>query len=364
MCPSTRRRLGRWKVLAFAPLALLLILEHDSRAQQTLDTTTLQTPQVFLPPAPKIELPPAPQIEPDSLIRIPVTVVDDAGQCVQSLNAGDFSLDVDGEESPIELFRANRATAAALGVLVDVSQSMGFRSFWGGSYSKLPIIQAAVKRVVDQLDAHDNVFLATFARRFHMLGDFTSDHDFVDERLAMLRVTDELDDFGGSGIYESLMKAIAVLNHSPTACARRALVVFTDGGDTSSHGADDVISRAQFAGVTVYNVIVQGFSHEIDALAIRNGIGRIATETGGLTFIVNGKGEGEPIESATAEIVSELDNQYLLGFSVPQWGGNVVPVELMLRNHPGMRVRAPRAVRFHPEELFRQVAKAPSMVPE
>jgi VWFA-related protein len=370
MYPSNRRRLGRWKVLVFAPLALLLILDRDSCAQQTLDNSTLQTPQVFRfnpPPVPAlVEAAPTSQIDPASLLRIPVTVVDKAGQCVPSLRAGDFSLDVDGQESPIKLFRPNRATAAALGVLVDISQSMSFKSWHGGMISKLPFIQDAVHKVIDLLDVHDNVFLATFARRFHMLDDFTSDHDALDERLPMLRVTDQLDDFGGSGIYESLMKGIAVLNHAPKTCDRRALVVFTDGGDTSTHGVDDVIARAQFASVTIYDIIVQGYSHEMDALAIRDGIGRIAAETGGLTFIVNGGRESDPIGVATEEIVAELDNQYLLGFPAPQNGasGNVLPVELMLRNHPGLLVRAPRAVRFRSEEFIRKALAQASTLPE
>ena len=365
MYPSRGRRLGIWKV-SLALIALLLMSEVDSRAQQNLDRSTLQTPRVFsFTPPPIANIPVAPQIDPALMIRIPVTVVDGAGRCVPSLSARDFSLSVDGEESPITLFRPNRATAAALGVLVDVSQSMGFRSFFGGSYSKLPFIREAIRDVVDKLDAHDNVFLAAFARRFHMIDDFTSDHQMLDERLAELRVTDQLDDLGGSGIYEGLMKGITVLNHAPQVCDRRALLVFTDGGDTGSHGADDVIARAQFAGVTVYNVIVQGYSHEMDAASIREGIGRIATETGGRTFIVNGKDESEPIGSATEEVVSELDNQYLLGFSTPQWSTNVLPVELVVQHHPGMKVRAPRAVRFRPEDLVRRVsAPAPGILPE
>ena len=91
---------------------------------------------------------------------------------------------------------------------------------------------------------------------------------------------------------------------------------------------------------------------------------RIAAETGGLTFVVNGRSESDRIDLATDEIASELDNQYLLGFSVSPWGPNALPVELMLPHHPGMRVRAPRVVRFRPGEVFGQVAKAPNMLPE
>jgi len=227
------------------------------------------------------------------------------------------------------------------------------------------LIQDAIRAVLDKLDEHDNIFLAAFARRFHMLNDFTTDHRGLDDRLTALRVTDQLDDFDGSGIYESVMKGITVLTHAPHSCDRRALLVFTDGDcDTSSHGADDVIAKAQFAGVTIYDVIVQGFTHETDMLSIHNGMERIAAETGGLTFVVNRWSAPDTLMVATDEITSELDNQYLLGFSVSPWGPGVLPVELMLPHHPGMRARAPREVRFRPEDLLRHAVAAAGILPE
>ncbi len=358
MCRSKWRRFGIQVALALAIAALLVANSRiDAAAQQNRGDNILQTPQVFrfaAPPAPSI--PSRPEVDPASLIRIPVTVIDNAGRSVDALSARDFSLSVDGEESPIAWFRPNHTTAAALGVLVDISQSMAAKSWSGGSFSKLPFVRAALKMVVDRLDAHDHIFVATFARRFHIIDDFTTDHEDLEERLPLLQVTDQLDDFYGSGIYESLIKGITVLTHSPKTCDRRALLVFTDGGDSSSHGADDVIAKAQFAGVTVYNVIVQGFKIETDAFSIRNGIGRVAAETGGLTFVVNMWRDRDRIESAIDEIASELDNQYLLGFPVQPWTSNALPVELTLLHHPGLRVRAPHVVRFRPGDFVHEAS--------
>jgi VWFA-related protein len=372
MYPSIRRRLGWWKLLVFAPLALLLILDRDSCAQQTLDNSTLQTPQVFRfnpphEPAP-VEAAQIPQIDPESLIRIPVTVVDNGGRCSESLSARDFTLRIDGEESPIALFRPNHATSAALGILVDISQAMSFKSWHGGLVSKVPFVREALRAIIEKLDSHDNIFLAGFARRFHMLDDFSTDHGYLMERLPALMPTDQLDDFNGDGIYESMIKGITVLTHSPKACDRRALLVFTSAwDDTSTHGVEDVIAKAQFAGVTVYNVIVQGFQQEADVVWLHNSIGRIAAETGGRTFFVNAWGEGDLIQIATDSITYELDNQYLLGFSAPRSGSGVLPVELSLANHPGLQARAPSAVRIRAADLMRrasQQAEAVGGLPE
>jgi VWFA-related protein len=359
MCRSKPRRFGTRALLPVASaLILVLIFRNDSFAQQNFDTNILQMPQVVkftAPPATTIA--PAPQAPPAGLIQIPVTVIDAAGRCVASLSARDFSLSVDGEESPIAWFRPNRATSAALGVLVDISQGMEFKSFSGRTLSQLPFIRSAIQTLLDKLDAHDNVFLATFARRFHMLDDFTSDRRDLEQRLPMVRVTDQLDDFDANGIYESILKGITVLAHAPKACDRRALLVFTNAYcDTSTHGADDVIAKAQFAGVTVSDVIVPGFFHRTDMFSAATEMQRIAAETGGLTIIVKDTGDQDFSASSTDEIVSELDNQYVLGFSVSPWGSNAVPVELMLPHYPGMRVRAPHVVRFRRDDLLQQLA--------
>ena len=133
MYPSFRRRFGIREAFLI-PLVVLLVLfsEIDSVAQQGLDANILQTPQVFrFAPPSATNVRSEPQTDPEALIRIPVTVIDDAGRCVESLSERDFSLSIDGEESPIAWFRPNRATAAALGVLVDISQGMEFKSFSG-----------------------------------------------------------------------------------------------------------------------------------------------------------------------------------------------------------------------------------------
>ncbi|HXN87682.1 MAG TPA: VWA domain-containing protein [Candidatus Binataceae bacterium] len=367
MCRSRRRRFGIRELFLFpaALVALLLPLSSiETAAQQSASGSVLQTPQVFsFVTVPTLNLPaPTAQIDPRPMLRIPVTVIDDAGKYVRSLDARDFSLSVDGDESPIALFRP--ASSAALGILVDISQSMEFKSFSGRTFSKLPMIQAAARSIIDQLESHDSVFLATFARRFHMIDGYTSDHARLDERIPELRVTDQLDDFDGSGICESMMKAVTVLSHAPESCARKALLVFTDGDyDTSSHGAEDVIAKAQFAGVTIYNIVIRGFRIEADAYTIRLGPDRIASETGGLTFVVNWL-DGDQIASATDSIAADVDNQYLLGFDVSPWSPGLLSVELMLHNHPGMHTRAPRVVRFRPQDLANDLPPPLRILPE
>jgi VWFA-related protein len=368
MCRWLWRQFGLCRVYRFAIASfLVLACGHLAFAQQSSDPHVLQTPQIFsFLHAPPVAVAPTPQLDPEGLIRIPVTVIDNEGEFVQSLSARDFSLNVDGEESSIRLFQPSRATSAALGVLVDVSRGMSFKSWHGGVASKVPFIQWMLATMIDKLNYNDDVFIAAFARRFHVIEDFTSDHEHLRDRLPMLRLAEQLENFSGDGIYESMLEGIAKLAHAPQGSDRRALLVFTnDFCDSSTHGVEDVIARAQFCGVTVYDVIVQGFSRETESMPIRDGIGRIAAETGGLTFVINGRGDGDRINLTTDKITEEIDNQYVLGFSVSPWGSHALPVELMLRHHPGMRARAPWVVRFGASDPKSRLAPSPApTVPE
>ena len=83
MYPSEWRRFGIRDAFPVVVAALLILLSAiDSTAQQNLDANILQTPQVFRFAAPPvINVATAPQIDPEGLIRIPVTVLDDTGRC-------------------------------------------------------------------------------------------------------------------------------------------------------------------------------------------------------------------------------------------------------------------------------------------
>ncbi len=294
--------------------------------------------------------PPAPAQDgdagPDSSrhVRIPVTVVDGAGHYSQALSAHDFALRVDGDEQPVEFLWRDAGTPAAVGILVNISKDMEAKT-WRRP-PKMGQAGTAADLLVGALSAYDNIFLAAFARRFHVLEAYTTDHPSIDERIALLRVTDELDDLG-DGFYESIIKGVTALAHAPAVCERRALVVITnDADDTSHHGADDAIAKAQFAGAVIYEIVI--VSPREDLASVQQRLGRIARETGGAAYLVNWTGDRDRLISAVTSIASEIDNQYMLGFAVSPWSPLALSIELEVVSHPGMNARAPLVVRFHP----------------
>jgi len=372
MCPSRGRRFGLHSALPIVLAILLLSFgAGDCSAQQDPGVNFMQTPQVVRFSAPMLlsAPPPVPRIDPATLLRFPVTVIDAHGHCIDSLNAKDFSLSINGRQDQIELFHRNRTTSAALAILVDVSDGMSFRSWHGGKslhggvISKVPLARDAVAAVLERIDAHDDMFLASFARRFHIIQDFSADRHGIEDRLAMLRPSDDPEDRNGDGIYEGMIKGITALAHASKSYDRRALMVFTsDLYDTSTHGIEDVIARAQFAGVTVYNIVVLGFEFDAEESLVRSNLGRIAAETGGHTFIVRWRDYGDILDAA-AEITAELDSQYILGFAPVPSNDNVEGVDLTV-NDPTLYAHAPKAVRYRPDKLPKKLSALGAMLPE
>jgi VWFA-related protein len=343
-----------------AVLFLTLLPLGDSAAQQSPSKNVLQLPRVAAS-TPLRAAPALKQHDDRRHLLIPVSVVDNSGECVRSLGARDLALEIGGEDSQIDALRPVAGGAVAAGILIDISESMQPRVPTWGKPPKLRQERSAARHMLAALSDNDRVFLATFARRFHLMEAFTADHGMLEERIPMIAVADTVDDLDATGLYESMLKGVTVLTHAPAPCDRRALIVITDGQDAGSrHGVDDVIAKAQFAGVAIYNILVTSaadFSaahpQEFDMATIRGGIGRAAHETGGETFVVNWHGDDDLLAAAAHRIASELDASYLVEFSVSPWSAPVLPVELMIVNQPWLHPHAPAVVRFQPRDEMR-----------
>ncbi len=90
---------------------------------------------------------------------------------------------------------------------------------------------------------------------------------------------------------------------------RKAVVVFTDGEDQGSHVTiDDVERRLQSSDVMLYMIGQgRGITHE----SLRQVMQRLSTPTGGRAFSTDNIDE---LQSAFAELLDELSNQYLVGY--------------------------------------------------
>jgi Ca-activated chloride channel family protein len=250
---------------------------------------------------------PAPLFK-SSVAVVPISAVvrDSRGRTITSLRASDFEVLDNGEPRPILAFQSDETAPLTLAVLVDTSGSMRLES-------KL----AAAREVVGALavslrDGLDAVGLFTFDERLHEVQPFT-DHP------AMLgaALNEAAAPFGATSLYDAIAETARRLEtHSS---GRRAILVLTDGVDTSSAMAPaEVSSRASAIDVPVYVVATV---QRIDQATFRERAGSpYAQATAGARDLALWTGgdllwaTSTPDAAAAArQILAELRHQYAIG---------------------------------------------------
>jgi Ca-activated chloride channel homolog len=151
------------------------------------------------------------------VVTIQASVRDSRGRVVGGLRQKDFEVRDNGQVRPIISLRAERS-ALSLAILVDMSGSMR---------SKVGFARQAYASVLSQLrQGEDEVAVFSFDSTVHLRNDFTSDLVSLRDALA------DFETFGKTSLYDAT--ATAARRLSDRKAARKAVIVLTDGIDTSS----------------------------------------------------------------------------------------------------------------------------------
>lgn len=154
-----------------------------------------------------------------NLVSIPVSVSDREGFYVSGLREANFKIFEDGVEQKIEYFGTTDKPFTVV-LLIDVSPSTSY---------KIEEIQAAASAFVDQLLPHDQVMVIEFDSSVHVLTEPTGDREKIHKAIRKTGFGD------GTSLYQavdfSLRKRLDKIE------GRKAIVLFTDGVDTTSSGA-------------------------------------------------------------------------------------------------------------------------------
>lgn len=256
----------------------------------------------FGPPAASAQTPPTFTSSVD-VVPISVVVHDARGRMVTTLGAADFEVRDNGERRPILTFQADDTSPLTVAVLVDVSGSMRLSS-------KLAFAREVVKRIAGDLrDGEDEVGLFTFDTTLHEQQDFTPHPAFIDEALS------HADPWGETSLYDAIASTARRLSSRPA--PRRAIVVLTDGVDTSSMLAPSEVSAlASAIDVPVYVVATTPrIDHAVylERVAARTAASAdlqdLALWTGGSLLWVTGADEAA---LRAHEILTELRHRYLI----------------------------------------------------
>jgi Ca-activated chloride channel family protein len=153
------------------------------------------------------------------LVTVSATVRDSKGRLVTNLTKQDFEVIDRGERRTINEFRSERAPLS-LAILFDVSGSMDVAD-------RANAAKFAAFHLLNALDeGRDEAGLFAFDSRLREVAPFT-----VDTR-ALKGALGEVDPFGATSLHDAISAAAERVAARPM--ARRAVVVLTDGIDTSS----------------------------------------------------------------------------------------------------------------------------------
>lgn len=291
-----------------------------------------------------------------NLVTIPVSVYDRNGFYIPNLQQSDFKIFEDGAEQEIAYFGTSDKPFTVV-LLIDVSPSTEY---------KIEEIQSAAIAFVDQLKAEDNVLVIEFDSDVHVLTELTNDRQKIYKAIRQTGFGD------GTSLYEavrfSLRKRLNKIQ------GRKAIVLFTDGVDTTSNGAnfENTISEAEEADSVIFPIYYNtffdvtgigkgGVMSTPPTLGIPPGLGGIgggsrgnisaeyargkaylealADATGGRVF----RPESSPggLTTAFESIAEELRRQYSIGYYPQNEGqpGQRKQIKVRVRR-PNLAIRA------------------------
>jgi len=294
--------------------AIVLISAAALSAQQAppapapaAPTTVTPAPAAPAPPPGPASQAPADRQRPSfrsgiDIVSLNVTVTDSAAHYVTDLDENDFSVFEDGSKQNITFF-SRRQQPIALSLLLDSSASME---------QHIATLQAAATNFVQRLKPNDIAQVIDFDSRVEIRQGFTSNKG--DLQTAIEQTT-----AGGStslhnAIYIALKELRKVKAVNEEDVRRQALILFSDGEDTSSLvSAEEVLDLAKRSETAIYTIALRGADSQAKGFREAEFMMRtLAQETGGRAFF---PAKIEDLTGVYAQIADELASQYTLGYT-------------------------------------------------
>jgi VWFA-related protein len=302
-----------------------------------------------------------------NLVTTPVSVLDRNGRFIPGLKKKDFKIYENGMPQKITYFQSEEQPFTVI-LMIDISPSTRY---------SIDDIRYAAVTFVNQLRPTDKVMVVAFDSRVRVMTEPTSDKKELFTAIYRSQ-------FGsGTSLYEAVDSAVNLnLVQNP---GRKAIVIFTDGVDTTSRAADfaSTVNAVEEVDALVYSIRYntqrkgdQG--GQLAALAALNlppnvvaRLGRgssdaeyetgrsylatLAENSGGRMF----EAETTPnLETAFAGVAEELRRQYLVGYYPDDTGK---PGD---RRRIKIEVARPKTVvRSKTSYVIKQTEPAPASVP-
>ena len=329
---------GIFAGIQFVLLCALLIepcLAQSRRAQTPQPPTGQDKSQTQIVPRPQQTKPQKdpvtekPQtIDPDEVVKISTdltnvlfTAVNKDRQFVTSLKQGDLQILENGVVQEITMFERETDLPLSIGILVDVS---------GSEEKTLPDEKGAAREFVHNVihPAKDRVAVLSFT------GEATVEQELTNRVLALEKAIDNIEIVlpledtsiisasgrpihlpsdsraGSTAIWDAILSTSNEMLGVTPEHTRRAIILLTDGEDTSSRvRMQDAVDTAIKQNVVIYSIgIGDRRNFGIDSKTLK----KISEKTGGRAFFPDNELE---LKAAFSQIQDELRSQYLIAYS-------------------------------------------------
>jgi Ca-activated chloride channel homolog len=236
------------------------------------------------------------------LVSLNVTATDAGGKYITDLNEEEVEVFEDGAKQKLTFFSRTQQPIS-LALLLDTSASMDER---------MGIAQEAAIGFARQLHKEDQAEVIDFDSQVRILQAFTNDAATLEK--AIRQTTPNGSTSLYNAIYISLQELKKVKATSTSDIRRQAIVLLSDGDDTSSLiEFDDVLDRAKRSETSIYAIGLR--AGEIGRREFKEAefvLKQLANETGGRAYFVNDARELPKIYQA---IWDELSSQYSVAYS-------------------------------------------------
>lgn len=286
-----------------------------------------------------------------NLVTTPVTVLDRNGRFIPGLKKKDFKIFENGVQQAVTHFQSEETPFTVI-LMIDISPSTRY---------SIDDIRFAAVTFVNQLRPEDKVMVVNFDRQVRVMTEPTND------KKALFTAIYRSQFGSGTSLYEAVDAAVNMdFVQSP---GRKAVVIFTDGVDTTSRSAtyestiaaveevdalvypiryDTQVRNSQNSQIAVYpqgnlppGMLAQlgRGQTEMEYALGKEYLNTIATNSGGRIFEASSMGD---LDSVFKGVADELRQQYSVGYYPDDTGkpGDRKKIKIEVVNKPKVVVRS------------------------
>ena len=250
--------------------------------------------------------------------RILVTAIDRNGQ-ISRLRLSDISLRENGESKVIDDFKIQINAPTSLAVMIDASHSQKrllpfskstarvfVKGFIRPGRDRVAIVSFADTALVRQSSTDDIESLRSAIEKVDIVSPFVID-------VSNGKLPDKKKPVGSNALTDAIVFACDKVLNESVAGARKAILIFTDGIDSSSSSKTvDAIETAVQKDIAIYAVALP--IGEEGSLSLREDqakLRKLSEETGGRAYF---PAKNEQLQSILAQIEQDLRAQYIVTF--------------------------------------------------